>query len=528
MLLAAGMSVFAMFAASACPAWTSAQAARELATLDRQLADWDAAYHRDGVSPIDDMLYDQTLARYEQWRTCFPMQAPPRSDPLHAARGLVQHPLPQTGVAKSPDAQAIEAWIRAHAAKDLWVQPKIDGVAVTLLYVDRRLQLAVSRGDGERGEDWTAKVAAITAVPAQLPASAPARVVLQGELYWRLVDHVQAEHGSVGARSKVAGALARNALDSASAQQIGFFAWEWPDGPTMMRERLDGLREIGFADPATYSMQVEDIDDVRSWREHWLHAALPFAADGIVVRQGTRPDGRQWHAKPPGWVMAWKYPPSQALAEVAAVDFAIGRSGRITPVLQLQPVRLDDREIRRVSLGSYARWQALDVRPGDQVAITLAGLAIPRFDSVVWRTQQRAAVTMPALPHYDASSCWHPSAGCERQFLARLQGLSSRNGLDLAGVGAANWQGLIDAGLIDDLLDWMDLDAAQLMRTAGISATRAHALQEMFAQARKRPNAAWLRALGVPTAARAAATFMYQSEVVALTARLHAAGIDGF
>jgi len=528
MLLAAGMVVFATLAASACPSWTSAQAGRELATLDRQLGEWDAAYHRDGVSPIDDTLYDQTLARYEQWRACFPAQAPPRSDPLRAARGTVRHPLPQTGVAKLPDAQAIEAWMHAHDAADLWVQPKIDGVAVTLLYVDRRLQLAVSRGDGERGEDWTAKVRVIAAVPAQLPASAPARVILQGELYWRLVDHEQAEHGSVGARSKVAGALARNTLDAASAQQIGFFAWEWPDGPTTMRERLDGLRALGFADPATYSMQVEDIDDVRNWREDWLHAALPFAADGIVVRQGTRPDGTQWQAKAPGWVVAWKYPPAQALAEVTAVDFAIGRSGRITPVLHLQPVRLDDREIRRVSVGSYARWQALDVRPGDQIAITLAGLTIPRFDSVVWRTQQRAAVTLPALPKYDASSCWHPSAGCERQFLARLEWLGSQRGLDLEGVGAATWQGLIDAGLIDDLLDWMDLDVAHLMRVPGTGAARAQALQETFARARKRSHSDWLRAFGAATSAHDEAAFLRQTEVVELTTRLHAAGIAGF
>ncbi|HEY0230739.1 MAG TPA: NAD-dependent DNA ligase LigB [Dokdonella sp.] len=527
MLPAAGLLAFALFAASPCPPWTPAQAARELATLDHQLTEWDAAYHRDGVSPIDDTLYDQTLARNEQWRACFPAQAPPPRDPLQAARATVRHPWPQTGLAKLPDAAAVEAWMRTHDAADLWVQPKIDGVAITLLYVDRRLQLAISRGDGERGEDWTRKARAIPAIPAQLPASAPARVVLQGELYWRLADHVQAERGSVGARSKVAGALARDALDATSAQQIGLFVWEWPDGPATMRERLNGLRALGFADPAAYSVRVEEIGDVRDWRDDWLHAPLPFAADGIVVRQGTRPDGTHWQAKPPAWAVAWKYPPSQTLAEVTAVDFPIGRSGRITPVLQLAPVRLDDRQIRRVSLGSYARWQALDVRRGDQIAITLAGLVIPRFDRVVWRTQQRADVALPARNH-DPSTCWRPSAGCERQFLARLQWLGGPRGLALQGVGTAAWQGLIDAGLVDGLLDWMDLDTAQLMRASGVSAARAHAWQETFAQARKRPHADWLRALGAPASAQALAAFMRQAEVAALTGRLRRAGVAGF
>jgi DNA ligase (NAD+) len=528
MLLATGMSVFAVLAVSACPSWTSAQAERELAALDHQLADWSAAYHRDGISPVEDTLYDQAVARSEQWRECFPAQAPPHSDPLRAARGSVRNPWPQTGLVKLPDAGAVEAWMQTRDTADLWVQPKIDGVAVTLLYVDRRLRLAVSRGDGEQGQDWTGKARAIPAIPSLLPPSAPARVVLQGELYWRLPGHVQSAQGSAGARSKVAGALARKTLDAASAQRIGLFVWEWPDGPATMRERLDGLGALGFSDPARYSVPVADSGDVGNWRDDWFRAALPFAADGIVVRQGTRPDGSHWQAKPPAWAVAWKYEPSQALAEVTAVDFSIGRSGRITPVLQLEPVQLDDRLIRRVSLGSYKRWQALDVRPGDQVAITLAGLAIPRFDRVVWRARQRAEIALPTQHNDDASSCWHPSAGCERQFLARLERLGDPKGLGLAGADAATWQRLIDAGLVDDLLDWMDLDRTLLISAGGIDDVRAGILQQTFAQARGRPRSAWLRALGAPTSARAEAAFIRQAEVAALITRLHAADIDGF
>ncbi|MEP7043020.1 MAG: NAD-dependent DNA ligase LigB [Dokdonella sp.] len=526
-MVIAGLLALALLAGADCPPWSSAQAQRELAALDQQLAEWDAAYHRDGASPIDDALYDQAASRHEQWRACFPTQAPPRRDPLRSARGTVRHPLVQTGLAKAPDAKAVEVWMHAHDTSDLWAQPKIDGVAVTLLYVERRLQLAVSRGDGEQGEDWTAKARAIPAIVQQLPAAAPARVVLQGELYWRLLDHVQADHGSVGARSKVAGALARSALDATSAQQIGLFVWEWPDGPLTMPERLAGLRAFGFADAAAYSVPVDDIEDVRTWRETWLHTPAAFAADGIVVRQGTRPDGRRWQAKPQDWAIAWKYPPAQTLAEVRAVEFTVGRSGRVTPVLQLKPVQLDDRQIQRVSLGSLARWQALDVRPGDQIAITLAGLTIPRFDSVVWRAQQRVDVARPTQT-YDALSCWHPTPGCEQQFLARLQWLGGKQGFDFAGVGAATWQRLINAGLLDDVLDWLELDADELVRADGMNATRAAALRLTFAQARHRSHTDWLRAIGSPTSARAATAFLQHAEVAALIARLHAAQIAGF
>jgi hypothetical protein len=102
-----------------------------------------------------------------------------------------------------------------------------------------------------------------------------------------------------------------------------------------------------------------------------------------------RAPASQWRAKPPAWAIAWKYLPAKALARVVAVDFSIGRTGRVTPIVHVEPVRLDDHEIRRVSLGSLTRWKALDIRPGDEISIVLAGLTIPRFESVIRRAAPR-------------------------------------------------------------------------------------------------------------------------------------------
>lgn len=510
-------------ASSACPDWNARRAGDELLALHRQLAEWDAAYHRDGVSPIDDGLYDQARARYQEWRACFPMQAPARADPLRAGRGRLALPIAQTGLAKLADANAVDAWMRTRDETDLWLQPKIDGIAVTLLYVDGRLRLALSRGDGARGEDWTTKARAIAAIPDPLP-NAPTRVMLQGELYWRLDAHVQAEHGGAGARAQVAGALARERLDAETAARIGFFAWDWPDGPATMEARLAGLRAFGFADVDAYSIPVAAIDEVREGREAWFHAALPFATDGVVLKSGKRAPAAEWKAQPPDWAVAWKYDPAEALASITAVEFTIGRSGRITPVLRFDPVRLGDREIHRASLGSLARWRSLDIRPGDQVAIALAGLTIPRFERVVWRTQQRGIVDVPDPRRYDATSCWHPTPGCELQFHARLEWLGGKHGLELDGVGAATWQRLIDAGLIDGLVDWLDLDAA-LLDEVGFGLKQSAALAQTFAQARRRDRADWLRALGAPASQRGLGEFMQHEEVRALIERLRVAGV---
>lgn len=475
--------------AEPCPDWPASRAKTELDALARQVAQWDDAYHNQGRSPVADELYDQARERLQAWHGCFPQALRTLPEPLAGGAGPIAHPVPQTGLRKLNDA-AVAKWVANR--DDLWIQPKVDGVAVTLVYRDGELRQAISRGDGLHGQDWSARARQLPSVPQRLPE--PLDAVLQGELYWRLEGHVQARDGGAGARGKVAGLMARQTLEARDAAGIGLFVWDWPDGPPDMRERLDGLSRLGFADSLHYSRAIADADDARRWRRQWHAQALPFASDGVVLRQSARPTGARWQAGAPHWAAAWKYPASQALAVVQAVDFRIGRSGRITPVLRLQPVDLDERRIGRVALGSLQRWQTLDVRPGDQVAIRLAGLTIPRLDAVIWRSPQRAPVQPPRQQDYHALSCWRSSPSCRQQFQARLAWLSGKQGLALAGVGPGTWSSLPLQGL----LDWLELDVSQLQALPGIGPRRAAQLQQAFSQARDRPLRQWLRALGAP------------------------------
>jgi len=549
-----GMGAVAAAHAAECPAWNAAQARQELVALHDRLDSWNHAYRVAGQSPVDDAVYDQALQRFEHWRACFPGQAPAVPAHLADAGGAVATPVAQTGLAKLPDAAAVGAWM-ASRGTDLWVQPKADGVAVTLLYVDGELRQAVSRGDGLHGTDWTGRARRIAAIPRHLP-HAPARVVLQGELYWRLDHHVQSRDGGAGARAAVAGALARDTLDAATAARIGLFVWDWPSGPADMSARLAGLRAMGLADSADYTRPVTTLAEVTHWRQQWYRHAMPFAADGTVLRQGHRPEAARWRAQPPDWAVAWKYPARQALAEVRQVSFTVGRSGRITPVLELAPVQLDDHRVQRVSVGSLRRWRQLDIRPGDQVEVALAGLTIPRLQAVAWRTHERRPVTPPDPRTHGPLTCWQAAPGCVEQFRARLAWLAERDNLELAGLGEDTWQTLIDAGLVHQLLDWMDLGAAQLATVPGLGERRAAALAQGFAAARERPFTRWLRALGAPALpvsaladwaelgrrdeaqwqaagvgkgrARQLVAFFRCAQVQALAARLRRAGVRGF
>ncbi|QJP98054.1 NAD-dependent DNA ligase LigB [Pseudomonas fluorescens] len=535
-----------------CPDWAADRARTQITALQQQIDQWDDAYHRKGRSIIADELYDQSRIRLGEWRECFKLPSP--SKPLRTASGPVAHPIAHTGLDKLHDAADIEAWLRDR--KEVWVQPKVDGVAVTLIYRSGRLQQAISRGDGIRGQDWTASAQKISAIPQQL--TQPLDLSVQGELYWRLNDHIQARIGSANARATVAGLMGRKDLSAEQAAGIGLFVWDWPLGPSSLRDRIAGLAALGFVTTESYSHPVSGLADAQQWRDHWYRSPLPFASDGVVLRQSQRPPAERWQARSPYWAVAWKYPFAQALADVRKVNFKIGRTGRITPVLELAPVRLDDRQIKRVSVSSLKRWQELDIRPGDQVAISLAGLTIPRLDSVVLRSTERVELNVPLASDFHPLSCWQPTPGCESQFLARLTWLGGKQGLALPHVGRGTWEKLLDTGRLNSLLDWLTLEEPELAKIAGLGERSSARLHHSFHSARQRPFTQWLKALGLPPTGQASladswqalaqrnteqwqaepgigpgraaqlSAFFRDPQVLALSETLRAAGIDGF
>ncbi|KTC43788.1 aromatic ring-opening dioxygenase LigA [Pseudomonas fluorescens ABAC62] len=467
-------------------------------SLAEQVRAWDDRYHRLGQSQVSDELYDQARQRLAQWRKCFPEDGATPDNPLASARGTLRHPVAHTGLEKLADEQAVGTWLSTR--HEVWIQPKVDGVAVTLVYRVGRLTNVISRGDGSFGQDWSASARKIPGIVQQLPD--PIDLVLQGELYWRLDNHVQSALGGLNARGKVAGLMNRRQLSDTDAAGIGLFVWAWPHAPAAFTERLATLARWGFTDSQRYSQPIRTLADAAQWRNAWYTQPLPFASDGVVLHQASRAPAERWQVSAPYWAAAWKYPISKALARVRKVHFKIGRTGRITPILELDPVALDDRQISRVSTGSLKRWQALDIRPGDHVSISLAGQVIPRLDQVILRNPTRVDLPVPNPRDFHTLSCWQLDPGCEEQLLARLTWLSGNQGLGLPHMGRETWNILIQAGLIAGFLDWLTLDAAELANIDGLGERSRTRLLQSLHSARQRPFAQWLKALGVPPAAR--------------------------
>ncbi|WP_110655872.1 NAD-dependent DNA ligase LigB [Salinicola halimionae] len=504
--------------ASCPPGATQIRQQSAYEALTRQIERWDEAYYQRGERLVDDGVYDEAKRRWRHWRHCLnPAAAPIRQTTTASPDDRLRHPFAQTGLDKLPNQQAVDEWLSRQSGRTLWIQPKVDGVAVTLVYRDGKLKSAISRGDGETGQDWTAQIRQIDSIPQQLEDDEP--VTLQGEIFLRLPGHIQARDGGVSARAKIAGLMNRKDLSPQDAQAIGFFAWAWPDGPLNGQNRLERLTQLGFANTARYTRSVDRLLDVEKWRDHWYHAELPFASDGVVIKRSKRPTGQRWQAQPPSWAIAWKYPAAETLAIVDTIDISVGRTGRLTPIARLEPVLLDDREVSSVSLGSLDHWKTLDVHPGDQVSVSLAGATIPQIDRVVIPAIPRKALVFPDTQRYDALSCLTLTPGCREQFLARLEWLGSSNGLDMIGVGPATWRTLVDADLVSDLLAWRQLHVADLQALPGVGETRARQWVSVFHEAGNAGQKRWLIALGMPTIPDAAEQSVLASSLTTLRER---------
>lgn len=475
-----------------CPVWSPARAEQEIAQLNAQLRQWNEAYWQQGASEVSDGVYDQLSARLAQWQRCFTSAT--HSDLTSPAiSGTVNHPVAHTGVRKLADKQALAQWMVGK--QDLWIQPKVDGVAVTLVYRHGKLAQAISRGNGLKGEDWTEKVRQISSIP-QTTSGVLADAVLQGELFLLREGHIQKQMGGMNARSKVAGAMMRQG-ESNALTQVGIFIWAWPDGPQKMDQRLTLLSQAGFPLAQRYSQKVTRLEEITAWRDRWFTTPLPFVTDGVVIRSAIEPEGKHWLPTQGSWVAAWKYRPASQVAEVKAINFTVGRTGKIAVVAQLLSVTLDDKQVQRVNIGSLAHWQTLDIAAGDQVLVSLAGQGIPRIDSVVWRSTQRAKPTPPAQK-YNALTCFYAIPGCEEQFIARLEWLGSKAVFDIDGLGRAGWQTLHQAHTFTHIFSWLALTPEQLRNTPGVTPSRAAQLWHQFNLVRQQPFKRWVTALGLP------------------------------
>ncbi len=370
-------------------------------------------------------------------------------------------------------------------------EPKFDGLALSLRYVDRVLVLAATRGDGETGEDVTQNVRTINQVPLRLPAAAPALLEVRGEVYLRRADFERlnarqreriaagekGEKTFVNPRNAAAGAVRQ--LDPAIAAQrpLSFYAYAIGEitpaaegGPAFDThfDALMALKNWGFPVDALVR-RAAGAAELVAYHAHLgnLRDALPFDIDGAVYKVDAYALQRRlgFSSREPRWAVAHKYPAQEQLTRVLAIDVQVGRTGRLTPVARLEPVFVGGVTVTHATLHNELEARRKDVRVGDTVVVRRAGDVIPEVVSVA--VQQRAADAQPfsmppqcpvcgskVLREEDAAD--HRCTGglfCAAQRKQAFLHYAQRRALDIEGLGDKLVEQLVDQQVVRTLPD---------------------------------------------------------------------------
>lgn len=366
---------------------------------------------------------------------------------------------------------------------------KFDGTAISLTYENGRLIQAVTRGDGTYGDDVTANIRTIRAIPLVLQGNDyPALFEIRGEILmpYASFDKLNAEREANGEplfanpRNAAAGTLkqqssavvARRGLDCTLYQLAGDnlpYASHW--------DNINKVREWGFkvSEHMRICRSVDEIDEyIRHWDEARKH--LPFPTDGVVIKVNRYADQRAlgFTAKAPRWAVAYKFKAEQALTTLLSVDFQVGRTGAITPVANLEPVLLAGTTVKRATLHNAEQIALLDIRVGDKVYVEKGGEIIPKITGV--ELSERPADSKPFEYITTCPECGTPlvryegeakhycpnQSHCRPQILGRIIHFIRRKAMDIDGLGEETVELLFESGLIRNMADLYDLKAAQL------------------------------------------------------------------
>ncbi|MGI9279929.1 MAG: hypothetical protein ACR2PX_09895 [Endozoicomonas sp.] len=491
-LLTIGQSVFA-----ACPAWTEELTKKQISDLQKEVKHHDDLYYNKHSPVLTDNEYDALKAQLQSLKKCFPDLTLP-AVAQENAEGDVDHRAFMGSLKKARDIKDIKKFLKEAGKERILVQPKIDGVAVELVYQNGKLVAASTRGTGDKGESILDAVKLMPRIPKELKTEYN-DIILHGELFARLDDTVR-QSGYSSARHFVSGHISRNELDVLSLGSIEFFPWRWVNSPFESDNTvINILYTYGFELPTMYTDLGNNFKDIEKIRQTYLNRSdvEPFLMDGIVLKLDNLELRKKlgWHSHNPAWAIAWKFPSDMAVTEVKSVDFRVGRTGHITPVLQLEPVEIKGETIQQVSLGSINNLTEKDIAIGDQISVQLKGAATPVFGKVILRPEHRTKPALPDQAKYDPFSCLELKPGCEEQLTARLKWLGMR--LDIPFLHEPLIKKLMANKAISHFPDIFKLSESNL-KQAGLADDSSRQLLSALSNAHTSPLKSQIRALSIP------------------------------
>jgi DNA ligase (NAD+) len=451
----------------------------ELEQLTQQIRYHEAAY-RAGAPEITDASFDDLVDRYQELAEQLGVDAAERLDVQpgqdHTAGfETVEHRVPMLSLEKlspnrrdssgepMPLSDQLAAWFRRRRKEleveqlSIIVEPKVDGISVSLFYADGMLRRAVTRGDGRKGDVITKQVTQLGTVPTKLKRSGKGELEIRGELYWPLTEFARfnatLEKPLINPRNGCAGMMKRKdpvGLDETGIRAF-FYQIAWNDGvklPSTQRETLQWLSNRGAEVYLSEVFQTVSEEDALQYCEDYQarRGALDYDIDGMVIKLDdlglyARLGATGHH---PHWAIAYKFPPERKPTRLLDIEVSVGKSGKLTPVAILEPVFVSGTTVSRASLHNFVELERKDVRVGDTVLVEKAGEIIPQVVEVDKSKRKRGAkrfVVPHACPTCGTEAVseeifvYCPNPKCPDQVRERLRHFASRQAMDIDGMG---------------------------------------------------------------------------------------------
>ena len=479
----------------------------QMRTLTQILREASDQYYLFGQSPRSDMDFDLAMKELEALEKAHPELRSDNSPTLRVGSDLsndfpkVAHRVPMLSISNGYSEEDVANFIRQAGtplgvAPDYTCEMKIDGVSLALIYQDGRLVRAITRGDGQKGDDVTANAMTIGDIPRILRESMVGTFEVRGEIYMErnafanLNERLMSDghKGLQNPRNTVAGSIKLKDPRECAKRPLRFFAYAVPAEMAQPSQsgNLKLLLRLGFQ--VNEFRTVDSIDSLMEYSRSIdsRRPDLPFDIDGMVIKIDRLDQQRElgFTAKSPKWAIAYKFQTERAYTRVLSVDYQVGRTGTVTPVANLEPVWLCGTTVKRATLHNFSEIERLGLRVGDLVGVEKGGEIIPKIIEV--DLAQRGSDTFPIAEPESCPECGsalvHPEGEvalrcenlhCRAQLERLLAHFASREAMNIENLGPALIAQLLDAKKARSPADLFSLtlpDVLQLDRMAEKSA----------------------------------------------------------
>ena len=494
---------------------------------------------------IPDPVYDELMNELRAIERRFPELITPDSPTQRTGAAplttfdVVEHRVPLLSLSNCFSEAELQAWHRRAAERvgtdgfPITTEPKIDGLAIALVYENGRFVQGATRGDGFRGENVTENLRTIATIPKTLAGEFAERFEVRGEVYMSKSGFEEMNAGIgeqniererqgrkplplyANPRNAAAGSVRQKDPSVTAGRPLAMYIYQlgWCEGPRpdSHHETLQWLAAMGFAVNPEMRLHpgLEDVHERIAW---WVHQRerLDYDIDGVVLKLD---DTREWDrlgyvGREPRWATAFKFPPQQRTTKLRRIEVNVGRTGVLTPFAVLEPVVVGGATVSMATLHNEGDIRRKDIREGDTVIVQRAGEVIPQVVGPVLslRTGDEREWSMPAecpvcgtpvSREENEAAYYCPNGGCPAQQIRMIEHFASRGAMDIEGLGERMAYALFDAGLAKDVAAIYGLTAEKLMTLPGIKEKGSANLIRGIDASKQRPLPNVLFALGI-------------------------------